>query len=97
MLARANAGWHRRLMTLATLLLVQAGLDRMRWQPIPGPMLIWALLVPFFVFDIVTTRRVHPATLIGTGLIVSSHLTILMNWGSPAWHEAAHRAFSHLQ
>jgi hypothetical protein len=96
LLPGANAGWHRRLMTLATLLLAQAGLGRMRWQPIPGPMLIWALLVPFFVFDIVTTRRVHPATLIGAGLVVASHRTILMNSGSLAWHEAADRAFSHL-
>jgi hypothetical protein len=97
MLARAHAGWHRRLMALATLVLVQAGLDRMGWQPVPGPMLVWVLLVPFFVFDVVTTRRIHPVTLIGTALIVATHLTILFNWGSPRWHEFAHRAFSHLQ
>jgi hypothetical protein len=97
LLARHQAGWHRRLMALSTLMLVQAGLDRMGWQPLPGPMLVWLLLIPFFVFDIAMTRRVHPVTLIGTALIVATHLTILVSWGSPAWHEFAQRAFSHIQ
>ena len=97
LLARNNATWHRRLMALSTLILVQAALDRMHWQPLPGPVLIWILLIPFFVFDIATTRRVHPATLIGTVLIVAAHATIIINWGSPAWHAFAQQVFSHLQ
>lgn len=96
-LARGRPAWHRRLMALSTLVLVQAALDRMHWQPLPGPMLVWILLVPFFVFDVVTTRRVHPATLIGAALIVAYHVTIILNWGNPAWHVFAQGVFSHLQ
>jgi hypothetical protein len=84
-------------MALATLVLVQAGLDRMGWQPLPGPMLVWILLVPFFVFDVATTRRVHPATLIGAALIIASHVMIIVNWGNPAWHAFAQGLFSRLQ
>jgi hypothetical protein len=96
-LFRGRPAWHRRLMALATLVLVQAGLDRMGWQPLPGPMLVWILLVPFVVFDVVTTRRVHPATLIGAALIIASHVMIIVNWGNPAWHAFAQGLFSRLQ
>jgi hypothetical protein len=86
-LARQQSDSHKRLMALATLVLVQAGLDRMRWQPLPGPMLVWILLVPFWLFDIMTLRRVHRVTLIGTGLIVASHIAVILLWGWPAWHQ----------
>ena len=32
-LARLEAGWHKRLMTFATLVLLQSALDRMDWLP----------------------------------------------------------------
>jgi len=85
-LARHRPEEHRRLMALATLVLVQAGLDRMHWQPLPGPMLVWILLVPFYLFDLFTRRRIHFVTVTATALIVASHLAIIFLWGWPAWH-----------
>jgi hypothetical protein len=87
LLARHRPEEHRRLMAIATLMLVQAGLDRMHWQPLPGPMLVWILLIPFFLFDLFTRRRVHFVTVTATMLIVAYHVAVILLWGWPAWHQ----------
>ncbi len=96
-LARRHADWHKRLMALATFLLVQAALDRMYWLPNEGLPMFWhhgvrlylLLLVPLFIFDFVTLRRIHPATLFGSGLIVAMHGVVSFYWDNESWNQLA--------
>jgi hypothetical protein len=96
-LARRQAGWHKRLMTLATFVLVQAALDRMHWLPDMGLPGFWEtglrgyvlLLLPLLTFDLVTLRRIHPATLFGSGLIVAMHGVVSLYWADEGWSQLA--------
>ena len=96
-LARRHADWHKRLMTFATFALVQAALDRMDWLPNEGLPMFWhyglrlyvLLMLPLFLFDIVTLRRIHPATLVGSGLIVAMHGVVSFYWADASWSQLA--------
>lgn len=96
-LARRRAGWHKRLMTLATFVLVQAALDRMHWLPDMGLPGFWEtgvrgyvlLLLPLASFDFVTLRRIHPATLLGAGVIVAMHGVVSFYWADERWNQLA--------
>lgn len=68
---RSRPAAHKRYMTLATILLVTAATSRMdyflgSWANTIGFAL---LLAPLYGYDLYTERRVHPATLIGTGFM----------------------------
>ena len=96
LLARRTPGWHKRLMVITALLPLQASIDRMFWMP-RGPGQQWEnflyldlLLIPLFVFDLKTLRRVHPATAIGTAILAATQVVALMLWNNPAWHQFAH-------
>jgi len=97
MIARRHAQWHKRLMTLATFSLVQAALDRMSWLPHEGLPMFWhhglrlyvLLLLPLALFDIATERRIHPATLAGSALIVAMHAVVSHYWSDEGWNQLA--------
>jgi hypothetical protein len=98
-LARRLAAWHKRLMTLATLVLLQSALDRMHWLPNEGLPMFWhsglrlyVLMIPLWVLDVVTLRRIHPATWMGTGLVVAMHAVVSAYWDDEGWNQLA-RAF----
>lgn len=99
-LARRHADWHKRMMVLATFTLVQAALDRMAWLPDEGLPMFWhaglrlyvLLLLPLCIFDLATLRRIHPATLIGSGIIVAMHGVVSYCWNHAGWNDIA-RAF----
>ena len=86
-LARKKIATHKRLLFFATLILLQAAVDRIHW--LPG---IWAteytrylyldsLMLPLFVFDFVTLRSVHRITAIGAACLVGTQLMV----SPPAW------------
>lgn len=94
---RRNPGAHKRLLTLATLVLLQAAVDRMPWLPGLGLTDYWpfaarlyVLLIPLFVFDGVSIKRVHPITIVGTGTIVAAHAVASLFWKTPGWLSLAH-------
>lgn len=91
--------WHKRLMALATMGLVQAAVDRMGWIPEILPMfwdagirLYVLLLLPLIVFDVVTLKRIHPATLAGAAIILAMHGVVSYFWSHEGWNQLA-RAF----
>jgi hypothetical protein len=95
-LARRHTDWHQRLMTFATFALIQAALDRMDWLPNEGLPMFWhyglrlyILMIPLFAFDIVTLRRIHPATLIGWGIIIAMHGVVSFYWKDEGWNQLA--------
>jgi hypothetical protein len=84
---------HKRLLLLATVMLVQAAIDRMHWLPglyatVYTKFLYGDLLIlPLFIYDAVTLRRVHPATWYGTAIIVGIQVITSIFWASSAWHQ----------
>lgn len=80
--------WHRRLMTLGTLVLLQPAVDRMDWfLPQLLVLRIFLLLLPLVIYDIATSRRVHPATMTGAALILLGHASVILFTvlGGEAW------------
>ncbi len=93
--ARKNAATHKRFMLLATLILIQAGIGRIQWLPwpviakpslsgIPNPCLIFLyvdlLLIPLFIYDLLTLKRIYKTTLVGSACLIIIHLFITVVW-----------------
>lgn len=91
-LERKNGPMHKRLIFLSTVVLMQAGIDRMLW--LPGIHLalsvrffyLDALLVPLFIYDWIILNRIHKVTWIGILVYVPAQVAVTSVWGSPAWH-----------
>lgn len=91
---RRAPAWHRRLMTVAMVIILQGALDRMAWLPsLPLPDFwgsgarLFALAAPLVAFDVVTLRRLHPATLVGLASIALFVALVSVGQASAAWRE----------
>jgi hypothetical protein len=91
-LARRTPAWHRRLMAFAMLVTLQGALDRMGWLPLLPLPSFWAsgarlfvLALPLVLFDLLTLRRLHPATLIGLGAWTLAAALLAAAWGDPSY------------
>ena len=80
---------HKRLMLLGTLGLCDAGIARVSlfYPFIPE----WTsattfLVIPVILWDLATLRRIHPATLLGTALIVLALIASIPIGQSAVWH-----------
>lgn len=91
-----NAGMHKRMMFLATVMALPAGIDRIPWLPHTMPLSpmspdLYTLLAiaPMFLWDVLRNRNVHPAYVIW--LIVNLPFAIAVHglWDTPGWHQAA--------
>jgi hypothetical protein len=81
---------HKRLMTLAMISLLAAPIARLHFPLLPpGPPTFFGLadlfIVALLVYDLVTRRKVHPATVWGGLLVVASQPLRLVIAGTPAW------------
>jgi hypothetical protein len=91
-LVRQNGAAHKRLLLLATLVIMQAAVDRIRFLPgIQAGLFLRflyldALLIPLFIYDWLTLRRIHKITGLGLLLIGSLQVGIVLGWGAPEWH-----------
>jgi hypothetical protein len=101
---RRRPGWHKRLMVITMIVPLGAAVDRMAWLPVGGVEGQWPyflyldlLIVPLAVFDLVSIRRLHPATVTGGGLLLASQLAVTLLWGTAAWQEFAYSATSLLR
>lgn len=93
---RRKPDWHRRLMAFAMLIILQGALDRMHWLPKAPLPSFWAygarlfpLAVPLFVFDLVSLKHVHRATLTGAGAVVVAYALLSSIWENADYHAAA--------
>jgi hypothetical protein len=87
---RRRLDTHKRLMTLATISLLSAPIARLPFGVLKaGPPAFFGLtdlfIIALLIYDLVTRRRVHPATIWGGLLIVASQPLRLMISGTPAW------------
>lgn len=89
-----DAGLHKRLMILATLVLMPAALDRMSWLPSTLPqspltMEIYplVLLLPMFLWDLYRQRQVHRAYLIYALINAPFVILTILLWNEPWWQK----------
>jgi hypothetical protein len=90
---RKNKEAHKRLMLLAYISIVVAGVARLPGVLPLGPLgffgLTFIFLLAAVIYDLVTRRRVHPVYLWGGGLLVVSVPLRLMLSGTTAWKSFA--------
>lgn len=91
-----NAGIHKRMMFLATVMALPAGIDRIPWLPgtMPGSPLgpdLYTLLAiaPMFVWDVTRNRRVHPAYVTWLAINLPFAIAVHGLWDRPWWHQTA--------
>lgn len=83
---------HKRLMILATVYPLLAGIDRLSWLPkdlvdratfFDLALLIW--IAPMFIWDIVSSGRMHKSYLIWFAVGIPLAIPIHFLWGNPWW------------
>ena len=91
-----NAGMHKRMMFLATVMALPAGIDRIPWLPSTMPFSpmspdLYTLLAiaPMFLWDVTRNRRVHPAYVIWIAINLPFAIALHGLWDTPWWHQAA--------
>src|SRR4051794_25381451 len=84
---RGNPSWHKRVMVIATIPLLQAAVDRFSWLPSQGPghylaqiLCLDALLVPLIVYDLAVFKRLHPATIVAGGVLIAVQCATALIW-----------------
>jgi hypothetical protein len=95
---RRNPDVHKRLMLIATLELVPAGIARIPGILPLGPLAYFGLadlfLVAIGMFDLITRRRLHRATLWGGALLIATQIGRFVVGSSAAWESFAKWAIS---
>jgi hypothetical protein len=92
---RTDPEMHKRMMLLATLMLLDAAIARMHWLPyneFPKSYLavhiyLLLLLVPALLYDLVRRGRIHRAWVWGLALLLPWVVATEFVWGSPWWRE----------
>jgi hypothetical protein len=89
--------WHKRFMLFATFVAVQAAEQRNLWLPRFAPgywtdviYLDICLLVPVVAYDYFSSKRLHPATIAASCVLLAAQVVVLFVWGSPAWRHLAY-------
>jgi hypothetical protein len=98
LLFRRNAGAHKRLMLLATTVVLTAAVHRILMlliDPAVSPPVFFGatdlLIVALGTYDVLSRGRVHAATLWGGLLVILSQPASLLLAGSTMWMTLAHR------
>ena len=94
---RTQPEWHKRYITFALFLSLEAAIQRLQWLPSGfgywpfAAFLDACLLVPLFVLDATAPRRkLHPATLRGALVIFGAQAILFSLWGTTAWRNLAY-------
>ena len=88
---RTNPPWHKRFLAIATIALLQAAVDRFRWLPSmatgywPQVACLDVLLAPLVFFDAASLKRIHPATLVGGGILFGGQSVIAVLYAADWW------------
>lgn len=93
---RGNAGLHKRMMILATVMALPAGIDRIPWLPTTMPASplsvdVYTILAisPMLVWDVVRNHSLHRAYRIWFAVTVPFAVVVNLLWDTPAWHATA--------
>ena len=96
--SRKDAGMHKRLMILATVVPLPAAIDRIAWLPttypdsVVSPMLYPVLwIMPMLVWDLLRQRTLHRAYVVWFAFYVPIAILVINLWWTPWWMETAQR------
>jgi hypothetical protein len=88
-----DAGFHKRMMILATAIPLPAGIDRIPWLPHTMPGTPWsvdlytvAAISPLLVWDVVRNGRVHRAYWIWIAAYLPCAIVVHALWDTDWWH-----------
>ena len=91
-----NAGLHKRMMILATVMALPAGIDRIPWLPTAMPASpisvdLYTILAvsPMLAWDVIRNRSVHQAYWIWFAVTIPCAVAVNVLWDTPAWHATA--------
>ena len=91
-----NAGLHKRMMILATVMALPAGIDRIPWLPTTMPvspvavdLYVIAAISPMLVWDVVRNHTLHRAYWIWFAVTIPVAVVVNLLWDTPAWHATA--------
>jgi hypothetical protein len=96
-LLKKSPGADKRLLTLAAFVLLTAAVDRIQrnnsfpslGMDYPAFSFIYLniLLIPLFLYDLITLRRVQRITWIGVAIVFLFQTAVITVFGSPSWHK----------
>jgi hypothetical protein len=93
-----DPGLHKRLIILATAVLLPAAIDRIEWLPTTFPHSLLAAdlymllaLSPLFIWDLARNRSLHRAYVTFAAFFLPATAVLYALWGTPVWHAAARR------
>jgi len=96
-LRKKSSSAHKRLLTLATFILLTAAVDRLQRNssfpsfgmeyPVFSFIYLDILLIPIFLYDLITLRRIHKVTLLGTAIVIFFQIVVSSVYGLPVWHK----------
>jgi len=96
-LRRKNPSAHKRLMTLVTVLLLVAAVDRTQraysfpslgmGYPAFSFFYLDILFIPLFLYDLITLKRIHKITWIATAIVIFLQVIVSNVYGSLSWHK----------
>lgn len=95
---KTDMGMHKRLMILATAVVLPAAIDRIAWLPTtyPGSFVSPALytvlwIAPMLVWDLVRSRTLHRAYIIWFSIYVPVSILVINLWWTPGWMATAQK------
>lgn len=94
---KKNLSAHKRLLAMATIVLLEAAVDRIQLRnafpsfglAYPATNFIYAdiLYIPLFLYDWITLKKIHKVTVQGTAIVLACQLLVCTFYGSPSWHK----------
>ena len=94
---RRSPAWHKRFMVFAAFVAVQAAEQRNLWLPRFAPgywtdaiYLDLCLLLPLVAYDYLSAKRLHPATIAASSILIGAQGVLLLLWGSSGWRHFAY-------
>jgi hypothetical protein len=90
--------YHKRLILVGTIAMTTAGFGRwpvqfLLHQPLPAMCCMIGLLAVLVTYDLLSLRKIHPATALGSAWVIAVELLSVLLSSSAAWHAFA--AWSH--
>lgn len=92
-LLRRDAQTHKRLMLLATILMLQPAIGRMPWPQALGgelgTLMAFLMVLPLIAWDLARRGRPHRATMIGVAVLAAEQLLRIALWRTEEWQAVA--------
>ena len=88
---RHRPEWHKRFIPLSCLALMGAAVGRIPEVASHGTVILLAMVLSLFGYDLAARREFHPATLFGTLLLLTLVFTQAPIGDTAAWLAFAHR------